>query len=108
MDWLTSVQECFNADRVYYTRHARFEMEAEEFGRILDEEVHQAILAGELIREYGDDTPYPSALLLGKTGQDRPLHIVCAYDSEDDRAFVITVYQPDPVEWIDFRIRRTT
>lgn len=108
MDWLTEIRGCFDADRVYYTRHARLEMEADEFGRILDEEVLQAIFTGELIREYRDDTPYPSVLLFGRTREDRPLHIVCAYDAEERRAFVITVYQPDPVQWIDFKTRRTT
>ncbi len=83
-------------------------METDEFGPVLDKEVHQAILTSELIREYPDDTPYPSVLLFGKTSQNRPLHIVCAYDAEEDRAFVITVYQPDMVKWIDFRTRRTT
>jgi len=108
MDWLRLLQECFDADRVYYTRHARCEMEADEFGRILDAEVHQAILAGEVIQEYAGDTPYPSVLLLGVTRQDRPLHVVCAYDVEERRAYVITVYQPDPARWIDFRTRRAT
>ncbi|HEO72477.1 MAG TPA: DUF4258 domain-containing protein [Candidatus Hydrogenedentes bacterium] len=107
MDWLTPIRECFDVNRVYYTQHARREMEAEESGPVLDEGVCQAVLAGEVIREYADDKPYPSVLILGSTHDRRPLHIVCAYDAEEDRAFIVTVYQPDPVQWIDYRTRRT-
>jgi len=43
---------------------------------------------------YPDDTPYPSRLLLGWRG-DKPLHVVAAYNAQDDEQIVITVYEPD-------------
>ena len=59
--------------------HARYEMENEEFGRIVEREVYEDTYNGEVIEEYPDDKPYPSALIFGKTTTDRPLHMVCAY-----------------------------
>ena len=59
----------------------------------------------EVIQDYPEDKYGPSCLLLGYTRAGRPLHIQCGYPS---RPFVkiITLYQPDPDLWIDFRIRR--
>ncbi len=60
---LSKIQFCFKADRVLYTRHAREEMLYEEFGKIFEEEVYQAIQSGEVIESYEYDTPYPSILI---------------------------------------------
>ena len=65
---------------------------------ITDCEVYEAVCTGEVLEIYPHDTPYPNALMLGVTEANRPLHIVCAYDSQDDRAVIITVYQPDPAQ----------
>ena len=81
-------------------------MRTEEFGRIREEEVFEAIMSGGIIEEYRDDKPYPSLLIYGRTQNERPLHVVCAYSGEDDLAIVITAYQPDPNLWIDFKRRR--
>lgn len=82
-------------------------MRWEELGRIYEGEVHEAVLNSEVIEEYPDDQPYPSVLILGCTLTNRPLHVVCAYDSEEDTAVVITVYHPDSGRWIDYRRRRS-
>ncbi|MBI3950172.1 MAG: DUF4258 domain-containing protein [Acidobacteria bacterium] len=81
-------------------------MRAEEFGLITDQEVYEAICTGEVIETYPDDTPYPSVLIFGMTDADRPLHVVCAYDGEDDQAVIITVYNPYPTRWEDYRRNR--
>ena len=45
-------------------------------------------------------------MLLGWRG-DRPLHVVVAYNAQDDEQILITVYEPDPVQWEDgFKRRR--
>ncbi len=46
MEWIQKICEAFTTDRVYYTSHAKFEMENEEFGRILDREVYEIIRSG--------------------------------------------------------------
>ena len=99
---LSNIQHCFEIDRVLYTKHAREEMLAEEFGEITEEEVYQAIQNGQVIESYEHDMPYPSILILGRTNVERPIHIVSAYSKADDLAIVITVYQPDPARWIDY------
>ena len=69
------------------------------------DEVKAVLASGETIVEYPDDTPYPSRLVLGWAGR-RPLHVVAAYNAAVDETIVVTVYEPDPVEWNpDFRRR---
>jgi hypothetical protein len=103
---LARLKACLAADRLLYTSHARKEMRAEEFGPINEQEVYETVASGKVIEDYPDDQPYPSVLILGYTVSLRPLHVVCAYNDEDDMAIVITVYQPDPSRWVDFRRRR--
>ena len=55
MNWIQEIQGCFESDSVFYTRHARFEMEDEEFGRILHPEVYEAVCNGEVVEEYPED-----------------------------------------------------
>lgn len=81
-------------------------MENDEFGQIKEHEVFESIVSGQIIESYPDDKPYPSTLIFGRSKQNRPLHIVCAYNKDDDLTIVITVYQPDPKLWIDYKIRR--
>ena len=107
MDWVKNIQRCFDFDRVFYTQHARVEMRNEVVGEIKDNEVYEAIRSVEVIQEYPEDKPYPSALMFGRTYKNRPLHILCAYSKDEDLTIVITVYHPNPKLWIDYRRRRT-
>jgi hypothetical protein len=66
-------------------------------------EVEEAILSGELIEEYPRDKYSPSGLIFGRTLKNRPIHIVC---SLPPKVWIITVYEPDPREWINLKIRR--
>ncbi len=104
--FIKRIVKCFQADLVFYTQHARFEMENEEYGAIFENEVYEAICSGEIIEDYPQDKPYPSALIFGKTTADRSLHIVGAYDEEENLTIVVTVYQPNPELWIDHKRRK--
>lgn len=106
MDWLEIIRQCFDSDRILYSGHARREMREEEFGPISDQEVYEAISNGEVIETYPEDMPYPSVLIFGMTSNHRPLHAVCAYDSEDNRVVIVTVYQPDSTRWEGYRSRK--
>jgi hypothetical protein len=106
MEMINKIRGSFEADKALYTKHARDEMENEEFGEILSTEVFQALITGRIIEEYRDDLPYPSCLIYGITDKGRPLHIVCAYSEEDELAIVITSYQPDPRKWVDYERRK--
>ena len=70
------------------------------------QEMHEAVTNGEIIEDYPDDKYGPSCLILGFTQAGRPLHIQCSYPSRP-LVKIITLYEPDPVQWIDFRVRRT-
>ncbi len=103
---IENIRRCFESDSVLYTYHARFEMKNEEFGQIKEHEVYEAICTGEVIEEYPDDIPYPSLLIFGSTRNNRPLHAVCAYNIDQDLVIIITVYQPDPFLWQNYRRRK--
>ena len=106
MGLIQQIQKCFDSDAVFYTSHAKFEMKNEEFGQIFDCEVHEAVWNGEAIEEYPEDKPYPSILIFGRTMAERPLHIVCAYNKEEDLSIIITAYHPDPKLWMEYKRRK--
>ena len=60
---------------------------------------------GQIIKEYPDDTPYPSKLITAKV-KTRPLHIVYAENSGSNEIIIITVYEPDPSLWEEDFLRR--
>ena len=72
---------------------------------ISDSEIREAANDSELIEDYPEDKYSPSCLLFGSTKENRPLHIQVSY-AETDMVRIITLYEPDPDEWIDFRKRR--
>lgn len=57
------------------------------------DDVGHIIENGKNIQEYPDDKPFASRLILGWSKQ-RPLHVVCADDKENQAIVVITVYEP--------------
>jgi len=73
--------------------------------RITDSDIRELIGFGTIIEEYPDDLPYPSFLVSG-TVNNRPLHVVMAYNNVDREAIVITAYEPDPDSWSDHVTRR--
>ncbi len=103
---INNIRACFENDRIFYSAHARNEMELEERGEIREIEVHEAVLSGKIIETYPEDTPYPSCLVYGRTSSDRPLHVVCAWSVDENLAIIVTVYEPNPDLWVDFLRRR--
>ncbi len=70
---------------------------------ILD--VQKVIAEGEIIRQYEDDKPYSSCLILGLNVMGRYLHIVVSHNFEN--IFLITAYFPDPAIWQpNFKIKK--
>ena len=68
--------------------------------------VLEVLRAGELVEDYPDDRPFPSALFLGWLGK-KPLHVVAALDETAPKVFVITAYEPDLQHFLpDFKTRR--
>jgi hypothetical protein len=85
-----------------FSRHA-FKRAVER--NISESEIKQAGSEAIIIEDYPDDKYFPSCLLLGFTETGRPLHIqVSRVDS--DFVKIITLYQPNELEWINYSKRR--
>jgi hypothetical protein len=69
------------------------------------QEIREAFANSQIIEDYPDDKYGPSCLVLGLTLEDRPLHILCSHPSRP-LVKIVTLYEPDPDQWIDFRTRR--
>ncbi len=100
---LEKIQGSIRLKRVEFQKHA--------LKRILDENltidsVLEVILTGEIIKEYIDDKPYPSVLILGFCGK-RPIHVVCAYNQSENKIHIVTNYEVKPEYYEpDFKTRR--
>lgn len=69
-------------------------------------ELEEAVTGeSEIIEDYPNDKYGPSCLILGYTRAERPIHVQCSYPTHPF-VIIITLYQPDPELWIDFRFRR--
>ena len=69
------------------------------------QEVREAFATGVVIEDYLGDEYGPICLLLGFTATRRPLHIQCSHPSRP-LLKIITLYEPDPDQWIDLRTRK--
>ena len=88
---------------VKYSGHAINQMFQRQISR---EEVRKVIDSGEVIKEYPDDKPYPSKLMLGFP-QKKPVHVVLARDIITETCYIITAYVPNPELWTaDFRKKK--
>ncbi len=68
--------------------------------------VIEAAKNGEIIFEYPEDNPYPSSLKLSII-ERKPIHVVSAFNEQENEIYIITVYLPDKKIWADdFKTRR--
>jgi Domain of unknown function (DUF4258) len=99
---LSEIQNQLRAGEFEFTRHA--------FKRVVERNISELeiIQVGEnivIIEDYPDDKYSPSCLLLGLTILGRALHLqVSRMDSNILK--IITIYEPNNDEWIDYRTRR--
>ncbi len=85
-----------------FTRHAlRRAVER----NISEQEICQAAENAKVIEDYPNDKYAPSCLTLGFTLTNRPLHVQVSY-ADTGKVRIITLYEPDPDEWINFSKRR--
>ena len=95
----------------------RQERDQEKANRLVDEDLRRLGWAekeleqrpkgdiAEVIESYPQDKYSPSGLLLGFTRAGRALHFQVSF-AESDTTRIITIYEPDPNEWIENRKRR--
>ncbi len=90
--------------------NGEFEFSRHAFKRVVERditslEIRQAGKQATIIEDYPDDKYSPSCLLLGFTIASRALHIQVSF-AETELVKIITLYEPDPAEWINSSQRR--
>lgn len=102
MPLITELRNKFMMDRFEYSKHATDQSVKRD---ISVDEVKDAILDGGIIEDYPEDKYGPSCLVFGRTSAGRPLHVQCTYPIRP-LVKIITLYEPDPDQWIMFRSRK--
>ena len=100
---IDQIRARIQADQFEFSQHA---VDNSILRHITVQEVREALAQGEIIEDYPDDKYGPSCLVLGFTRSGRPLHIQCS-DPSRPLVKIITLYQPDPNKWIEYRRRRS-
>ena len=90
------------ANQFEFSKHA---LDQSILRGITVQELREAIEDGEVIEAYPNDKYGPSCLVIGMTKSRRPIHIQCSYPSRKV-VKIITLYQPDLEQWIDYKVRR--
>ena len=90
------------AEQIAITEHARRRLV--ERG-ISVNDIIRCIDTGEIIKQYEDDKPFPSCLVLGAAIDKSYIHVVVSHDS--DWIYLITAYHPDADVWeADLKTRK--
>jgi hypothetical protein len=92
---LEDIMQLVKEDKYDYSNHAQEALAERE---ILDIQVKRAILHGKLLETYTEDIRDKSYLILG--GEKKPIHVLVGYNKYRNKAFIITVYVPEPPKWI--------
>lgn len=66
---------------------------------IVQADIENVLLNGEIIEEYENDYPYSSCLVYGVNLNNKILHVVCGINKNE--LWIITAYYPDNVKWED-------
>ena len=99
---IEALQAMNQPEHIAITEHARLRLW--ERG-ITAEDIISSIASGEIIRQYEDDKPFPSCLLLGRNTGGRHIHVVVSHD--DEFIYLITAYYPDLNVWqADLKTRK--
>ncbi|MBI4630848.1 MAG: DUF4258 domain-containing protein [Chloroflexi bacterium] len=102
MTLVEEIRTKIKSDKFEFSQHATDQSILRHIGV---QELREAIASGEIIEDYPDDKYGPSCLIFGKTESKRPLHVQCSYPSRP-LLKIITLYEPEPELWIDFKIRK--
>ena len=97
---IKTIREKFLEGQYRFTIHAAERILERKINRI---EIEEAISNGEIIELYQEDKYSPSCLIYGKTKKGKHIHVQL---SMTPIIWIITVYKPDPEEWINYRRRK--
>lgn len=102
MKTLNQIQSQLSAGEFSFSRHALKRVVERNISEI---EIKQVGMNANIIEEYPKDKYSPSCLLLGFTQTGRPLHIQVSL-ADTDFVKIITLYEPDTKEWVNYSQRR--
>lgn len=100
---LAEIRTQLAAGEFEFTQHALKRVVERNLSNL---EIRQAGSHAVIIEDYPEDKYSPSCLLLGFTLERRPLHVQVSRASDQPKVKIITLYEPDPTEWVDFLQRR--
>ena len=98
---LDEIKNQLRSGNFQLTRHALKRQVERNISRA---EIMEAGAIAEMIEDYPDDKYSLSSLLLGFTHKNRALRMQVSR-IDDSFVKIITVYEPDGEQWIDFRKR---
>jgi len=99
---IDSLRKLCKDECIAITKHARTRLVERN---IFIKDIVNAIKTGEIIKQYEDDKPFPSCLLLGQNVEKEYIHIVASIDNET--LYIITAYYPNENDWEpDLKTRR--
>jgi len=89
-------------EKILWTAHALERLQERD---ITVEDVKSCIMNGEIIEEYPQDFPHPSALIFGYNLNGKIIHVVCGIDERF--LYLITAYVPTTAKFFeDLKTRR--
>jgi hypothetical protein len=102
MKALEEIQKKLFSGKFEFSRHALKRVVERNISEL---EIKEVGMNAKIIEEYPDDKYTSSCLFLGFTNIERPMHIQVSFaDTEFVR--IITIYEPNEDEWIDYSKRR--
>ena len=102
MTLIENIRKKIEIDLFEFSKHA---VDQSIIRRISVQDIRRVIANGTIIEDYPEDKYGPSCLIFGMTAGRRAIHIQCSYPSRPIIK-IITLYEPDPVRWVEFKTRR--
>ena len=102
MTLIDEIREKVLANAFEFSQHAVDQM---ILRRISVQEIRETVGTGKVIEDYPDDKYGPSCLVLGFAAGAKAIHVQCSHPSRL-LVKIITVYEPDPNEWIGYEERK--
>ena len=99
---IDTLKQMNEPQQIALTKHAKERLTERN---ITIDDVVNGIETGEIIKQYEDDKPLPSCLILGFSADNNYIHIVASHDKE--YIYLITAYYPNSEQWeADFKTRK--
>jgi hypothetical protein len=97
------IKKCVTEGKILWTYHVNMRMKGRHIARSY---IIEATNTYEVIESYPEDKYLPSYLVYANNNNIL-FHVLFAADIEDDNVRIVTVYEPNPLEWDEqMKIRR--